>query len=99
MCLNFSILILWVLVTLALAAVLTVYVQLELGCQTNDECLTSQAASEYDDNNIMQIKMSLLSFFFMSVLSSDFSFLEPVCGEDKDMLCDEVHAVIILFLV
>lgn len=46
MCMNFSVLILWIFVTLSLSALLTVFVLLKLSC---DDPLIAESSFSFDD--------------------------------------------------
>ena len=74
MCMNFSVLLLWILVTLALSCVLTVFVMLKLGCDdaselvfTPDNCLPSASVLiNYACTCVWEISVSnIFSCFFI----------------------------------
>lgn len=88
MCLNMTSFCLWLLLTVALSALLTVVVQLKLTCGEftsfdSSDCLPSMSESEG----------GLPPSMFCSLFFLDYTFINQICGRDLETLCGNVSCV------
>lgn len=77
MCVNFSLFLLWLLLVVALSAVMTVFIQLKLSC---------------DDIDSGDVDLECLP-------GNNYTFLDPLCGDDLDSLCSNGESAGIAFVV